>query len=456
MGGSEKPSESGKDGGMRTFMRVWSGQFVSILGSAMTGFGLAIWAWMMTGQATALALVAFASFAPMIALSPVAGALVDRWDRKRTMILSDLASGLGTAAILVLYSAGALQIWHLYVVCAISGAFGAFQFPAYSAAITKMVDKRHYGRTSAMMGLAEAAPNIIAPVLAAALIPLIGITGIMAIDIATFVYAIATVLTADIPGPEPTAVAKARGPLLRDSALGFRYIRENRGLLMLLMFFLAFNFIASLGNVLIAPMVLARSGSDSLAFGTIQSMFGLGGLVGGIAVAVWGGPRYKVGGIILGIAGSCVLGVALLGVGQSLPVWAAGAFMGAAFMPLVGASSQAIWQSKVPPEIQGRVFAARRMLAQMCIPVSMLLAGPLADRVFEPAMAPGGALADAFGWIVGTGPGAGMGLMLFVSSIMCAAICGIAMASPTLRNLEADMPDHDAAQAAANAATASG
>jgi MFS family permease len=434
----------GKDGGMRSFMLVWSGQFVSILGSTMTFFGLAIWAWLMTGQATALALVGFFSFGPTILLSPVAGALVDRWDRKTTMILSDLASGLGTATILMLYSTGALAIWHLYIVCAITGAFGAFQFPAYSAAITMMVEKRHYGRANAMLGMADSGSSIIAPVLAAALLIPIGIVGIMIIDIVTFAYAIAVILFVRIPNPPPSEDGrKGAGSIWKESLYGFKYIRERRGLMGLLMFFLAFNLIATMGHVLMTPMILARTGSDSVALGTVQSMFGLGGVIGGIIVAVWGGPKYRVGGIIMGIAGSCLFGTVLMGLGQSLAMWATAAFMISVFSPVVGASSQSIWQSKVAPDLQGRVFASRRMLAQICIPVSMLMAGPLADRIFEPGMAPGGSLASVFGGVVGTGPGAGMGLMLLISGLLCLVVCAAAYASPTIRNLESSLPDHD-------------
>jgi MFS family permease len=442
---SEKERKPSDDGGMKKFMFVWSGQFISILGSSMTGFALAIWAWMLTGQATALALVGFFSFAPAILLSPVAGALVDRWDRKRTMILSDLAAGMETVIVLILILTGGLEIWHLCVLGAISGAFGAFQFPAFSAAITMMVDKRHYGRTSSLMSIAGSASAIIAPVTAVALLGTVGIVGILVFDIITFVYAISTVLLINIPNPPPSEVGKqSKGSLWKESVFGFKYIRERRGLLGLMVFFLSFNLVATLGNTVLAPMILARSGNSSFALGTVQSMFGIGGVIGGVAIAVWGGPKYKVGGIILGALGGSLLGVAVMGIGQSLAFWALGAFMMALLFPLIGASSQAIWQAKVAPDVQGRVFATRRMLAQACVPIAMLLAGPLADHVFEPAMMPGGNLSNTFGWLVGTGPGAGMGLMLVISGILTAAVCVFALASPTIRNVESDMPDYDA------------
>ncbi len=434
----------GKNGGLNRFMLVWSGQLVSILGSSMTGFALAIWAWMITGQATALALVGFFSFAPTIFLSPVAGALVDRWDRKKTMILSDLAAGIGTIVLLVLYTTGSLEIWHLYIIGFWEGAFGAFQFPAFSAATTMMVDKKHYARANGLMSIAGSASTIVAPIAAVALLTIIGIGGIMLIDIVTFIYAIAAVLVIPISNPKRSKAGEdGNGSIWKESMYGFKYITARRGLLGLLMFFLAFNLVSTFGNTVLAPMILARTASNEVALGTVQSMFGIGGLLGGIAIAVWGGPKYRIGGIILGSLCGTLFGVVLIGLGQTLMIWALGAFTAAVFFPMLGASSQSIWQSKVEPDVQGRVFACRRMLAQMAVPISMLLAGPLADKVFEPSMMAGGSLASDWGWMVGTGPGAGMALMLVFSGILTAIVTIVAFAIPSIRNLEKDTPDFD-------------
>src|SRR5262245_33181351 len=170
-------TESRQLTGMRAFMLVWFGQVVSLLGTGMTRFALTLWAWDLTGQATALALVAFFSFTPMVIFSPIAGALVDRWDRKLVMMLSDLAAGLGTVVLFLLSLTGNLHIWHVYIVAFFAGTFESFQFPAYSAAITVMVDKSQYSRTSALLGLAESISGIAAPIGAAALFVLIGLQG---------------------------------------------------------------------------------------------------------------------------------------------------------------------------------------------------------------------------------------------------------------------------------------
>ncbi len=156
-------TQSTRPSGMTGFTVVWVGQMISMLGTGMTRFALTIWAWQLTGSATALALVGFFSFGPIVLFSPIAGALVDRWNRKLVMMLSDLAAGMSTVAIFVLYATGHLEIWHLYVAGAFAGTFESFQWPAYSAAITTMVDKKHYARASGMLSLAESISGIAAP-----------------------------------------------------------------------------------------------------------------------------------------------------------------------------------------------------------------------------------------------------------------------------------------------------
>jgi len=185
--------------GMIGFTIVWIGQFISLLGTGMTHFGLTIWAWEITGEATVLALVGFFTLAPYMLMSPIAGALVDRWNRKLVMMLSDLASGLATVVVLILLASNRLEIWHLYATGAFSGAFNAFHFPAYSAAVTVMLSKKQYTRASGMLSLANSASGIIAPIAAGMMLTFIGITGIMVFDVFTFLVAIGALLVIRIP-----------------------------------------------------------------------------------------------------------------------------------------------------------------------------------------------------------------------------------------------------------------
>ena len=290
----KEPREN-KKGGMATFTAVWVGQLVSMLGSAMTQFGLIIWAWEMTGQATALALVAFFNFVPLMIMLPVAGALVDRWDRKKAMILSDLAAGIGTVVVLLLFSWSLLEIWHLYVLGIFVGTFGAFQFPAYSAAVTTMVDKKHYARASGMLAMAGSVAGIFGPPMAAVSLVFIGLSGILTIDIITFVFAISVLLIVHIPRPKIAGdISRGVRGVFRDAGYGFRYIYRRKPLFGLQMTFFMFNLVSTFGMVIFAPMILARTGSDELVLGSVQSMMGIGGLVGGILLAVWGGPKRKM------------------------------------------------------------------------------------------------------------------------------------------------------------------
>jgi predicted MFS family arabinose efflux permease len=444
---------------MLGFTIIWIGQVVSLQGTAMTGFALTIWAWQITQQATALALVGFFTFAPTLVVTPFAGALVDRWNRKLVMMLSDLAAVSSTLVVLLLYSTGMLQIWHLFVTGAFAGAFGAFQFPAYSAAITTMVSKKQYGRASGMLSTAQFASNIFAPALAAVLLTVIGIAGVLAIDVVTFLVAIGALLLVHVPQPAATQEGQeSRGSLWAESAYGFRYIYQRKSLLALLMIFFCINLLAPFAFTLLAPMILARTGDNATVLGLVQSAIGIGGLAGGTVLGIWGGPKRRIHGILLGLT-LVTLGMLLLGLGQTAVFWVPAAFFTVFFVPIINGSSQAIWQSKVAPDVQGRVFAARGMIAQVGAPVSMLLAGFLADQVFEPFMLPGSAGPSLFGWLVGSGPGAGMSLMFVIAGALGMLVGLGGYLFPAVRNVEDLLPDHavdaeSAAEIAANSGSA--
>jgi MFS family permease len=429
---------------MLGFTIVWVGQIVSLLGTSMTGFALTIWAYETTGSATALALVGFFFVTPMVIFSPIAGAIVDRHDRKLMMMLSDLASGLATIGILILYSTGYLQIWHLYVSAFIQGIFQTFQWPAYSAAISVMIPKEQYGRANGMLSLAETGSNIFAPLLAGALIGVIGLSGILTIDIITFVFAIGALLMIHIPKPKISSEGRAaQGSIWKEAAYGFRYILKRPSLLGLQSVFMLGNFFVSIPMAILAAMILASTNQNELIFGSVSSAGAIGGVVGGLAMSAWGGPKRRIHGVLAGWAISSLLGTVLMGLGNSLPVWAAASFLGVFFIPIINGSNQAIWQSKVSPDLQGRVFSIRRLIAWFVNPAAMLVAGPLADKVFEPAMQSDTALSAVFGGLVGTGPGAGMSLIFIFTGLM-AMMVGIAgYFIPVIRDVETILPDHD-------------
>ncbi len=431
-------------GGMRGFTIFWLGQLVSLLGTSMTRFALTIWAWEITGQATALALVAVFSFGPAVLMSPIAGALVDRLPRKLMIVVSDLAAGLVTLVVLALYATGHLEIWHLYVAGAFTGVFESFQFPAFSAAISTMLPKTQYGRANGMLSLTESVSSIAAPVLAGLLLAVIGIGGIMVIDAVTFIFAVSVVFFIIVPTPPRSAdAAESTGGFWREVVFGFRYILARPSLLGLQLTFMLSNFFGGIGMVLLSPMILARTGNNELALGSVQSAMGVGGVVGGLLLSLWGGPKRRVDGVLLGLAATGVAQV-WLGLSQTVWMWAAAGFSFVMLIPILNGSNQAIWQSKVAPDVQGRVFAARRMIAQIIGPVGMALAGPLADRVFEPAMQSGGSLAILVGPWLGTGPGAGMGVVMALTGIAGIGAGLVGYIAPAVRQAETRLPDHDA------------
>lgn len=309
-----------------------------------------------------------------------------------------------------------------------------------------MVSKDHYGRVSGMLSTADFASGILAPVIAAILLGVIGIGGILTIDIATFLIAVGALLVIRIPKPVVTEEGlKSRGSLLKESAYGFRYIFKRPSLLGLQMVGLAANLAITFASTVLPPMLLARTGDDTTVLGIVQSAFGAGGMVGSVALSLWGGPKRRVHGI-LGSITLVSLGLMFVGLGNSVYAWMLAAFFTMLFIPIANGSSQAIWQSKVPPDVQGRVFATRVMIARMGVPVAMLISGPLADRVFEPAMASGGSWASVFGELVGVGPGAGMALMFVIAGGLGMLVGLGGYAFPAIRNAEDILPDHKAAE----------
>lgn len=432
--------------GMRGFTVIWFGQLVSMLGTGMTNFALSFYIFEKTGQATALTIAIFCFVAPSIILSPLAGALVDRSNRKLVIILTDLSAGIVTIAwLFILLTTGDLEMWQIYLGNFITGAFNAFQFPAFSAAVSLMIPKEQFGRAAGMLEFAGAASNILAPIFAGALLVPFGLVSIMLVDVITFVVAIVAVILVHMPQPEREVMADGKRPSLwQDSIFGFKYIKERPSLLGLQFAFTALNFIAAFGGILVVPMILARTNNSAGSLATVQSIAAFGGVVGGLLMSTWGGPKKKVRGVLLGMTAEGFLGPIIIGLSKAIPGWAIGSFMTQMLIPVINGSNQAIWQSKVPPAMQGRVFATRRMIAQISFPVAVLLAGPLADNIFEPAMNSDGLAATLFGPFVGTGPGAGMSLMILLAGVIGVFVGLVGYSVPAVRNVETILPDWDA------------
>lgn len=435
--------------GMKLFMLIWFGQLVSQVGTAITRFALLIWAYEQTGAATTLALLGFFGFGTTVLVSPIAGVLVDRWDRKRVIMLSDLGMGLLSVLLLVLRTQGGLQLWHLYLVEILIGALGAFWFPAYQAAVTQLVPPEQFARAAGLRSVSYYASSVLGPPLAGVLLALVGLTGVLTLDVITFVFAVGMLLVIPIPRlPRAAPAGPVTGPwraLRDDFVVGLRFVQARRGLWGLLLLFVLVHFIAALTYFgVLAPMVLARSGGDDLALAGVQSALGLGGVIGGLIMSAWSGPRRKIHLVLGGLALSFLGGDLLLAVGQTPGVWALGGFLAALFIPFITGGATAIWQIKTPPGLQGRVSSLRQMSNDAASAAGYLLTGPLADLVFEPLMQPGGGLAGLFGGLTGTGPGAGMGLMFLGTAITGTLVSLLAYRARALRRVEDDLPDYAA------------
>src|SRR5512138_2404091 len=430
--------------GMFGFTLVWLGQIVSVLATNMSAFALTIWVFQKTGSATALGLVQWFFVVPLLLISPFAGVMVDRHNRKLMMMISDLTAGLGTIAILVLQAFGVLEVWHLYAAAIFQGLGNAFQWPAYSAAISTMISKEQYGRANGMMSLIEMGPGILAPMLAGALLPLIHLPGVLFIDVATFILAILVLFFVHIPqAPRTAEDAQAQGSILKEAVFGFRYIFARPSLLGLQLVFFVGNLFSGIAYTVIAPMVLLRTGNDSVSLGFVQSAAAIGGVVGGIAMSAWGGFRRRVHGVLAGWIVSSFF-FALMGLGTTLPFWIGTTVLCTILVPLINGSNQAIWQAKVAPDVQGRVFSARRLIAWLTNPISPVIAGTLTDYVLEPAMRTSSSgLSSLFGWLVPPGPGAGAGLLIFFSCLGGILVGLVGYFIYPIRHAEDILADHD-------------
>ncbi len=431
------PSASPKT--MRTFLIILIGELISMLGSGLTGFAMGVWIFEQTGQATPFAMtVLFASLPPII-LAPFAGSLADRWNRRLILIIADVGSALTTLAAFILLSTGNLNVWAIYAIAGLGSACGAFQETAFQASVVMLVPKKDLPRANGMAQSAQAVSLLVTPIAAGVLFGMIGLRGIILIDFITFFAAIAALLIVRIPQPVLQAQAMGKGTAWQDTKLGWAYVRARSGLLGLMVFSMLANFMLNFSSVLLGPLVLSTHSAAML--GTVQTFAGLGMLLGSLAVSAFGAPKQRVL-TMFGLLVVTALGQGLTGLSNSVAIMSAGFFVMMVSIPFVSASSQSIYQVKVPAGMQGRVYAIRSMFAHFMMPLAFLLAGPLADKVFEPLMREGGALAHTIlGSLLGVGPGRGIGLMFMISMVGLLSALALGFANPRIRHVETELPD---------------
>jgi MFS family permease len=424
--------------GMGRFARVWLGGTVSVFGTVLSGFALGVWVYQKTGSATDFALITFFNLLPGALLAPFVGAIVDRFDRRTILIAGDIAAAVISLVTLALLSAGRLEVWMIYGLVAVTSISNVFQMVAFEASLSFLIDRRHFARAHGMMHFGTAGAQVLAPPVAAVLVGLIGINWVVFIDFLTFLFGMGMLFTITLPAPPRTAPPAGLGGLLRNAFAGWPYIRARPGLVGLVIYLAVLNMLWRLGTVLMTPLVLSFSTPTQLGF--VVSVAGVGTLIGGFLISAWGGPKRRVAGF-LALTPLMALGFFVAGWRSSVPWIAAGVCLFSLAVPLINASYLALWQVKVAPEIQGRVFAMRRMVFQLTAPLAYLAAGPLADRVFEPLLAAGGPLAPSLGVLLGTGKGRGIGLLFIAIGIAFLALTAASLLQPRLRRVESELPD---------------
>ncbi len=429
-------------GGFRTFFIIWAGQLVSLVGSQLTGFAMSVWVYDETHSVSLLALAQIAFAAPFVILSPLAGVLADRWNRRTAMIVSDFGAGFAVCAAAVLYQSGRLEPWMVIPLNFVIAAFVTLMWPAYTASVTLLVPKEQYGRANGFVQLGESITQIVGPAVAGALYVSIRLGNMALIDTATYVFSVVLMLLfVRIPNPPRTEDGHqaAKGSLLQEMRFGWDYIVNRKGLLALLTFFMVTNFLGGVMGPLFTPLILDSWTAEVLGF--LSTIMGVGMLVGTLVMSAWGGTKRKIY-TLFGASLVSSLFLAAVGLRASIPLIAVCGFGFMFTMPLMNASSQAIWQSKVAPDVQGRVFSVRRAIAWSSNIVAPLLAAPLADYIFKPGMAEGGSLARLLGPFVGIGASRGVGVLISVLGVLSVGATVLFFLDARIRNVELDLPDH--------------
>lgn len=431
---------------MQTFLIVWIGQVISLLGTKLTEFALGFWildqTYQDTGTITQFALTILFMYLPKVIISPLAGVLVDRWNRRSAMIMSDLGTGAIAIIILILVGTDSLAVWHIYLALTVSSTLNAFQQPAYTAAISQLVPASNLSRANGMVQASFAIAKIAAPAIAGLLLNYFGLKTILVVDITTFCIAIGTLISVNFPDFKRRTRARRKvvDRVIADAIAGWNYIVLRPGLVRLVCFIAISYFTMGMLEVVLWPLLYQPGSTEQL--GLVLSVGGCGMLVGSVLMSIWSGPRNRVQAII-GFVGFQGLIVLIGGLKISPIVLAIGIFGYLFSQPIIISCNQAIWQTKVPSRLQGRVFALQQTLERSLAICAYLLAGPLVDNVLNPLMSEGGIVARAIGKIINTGMGQGVTLLLVILGIINLMVVAIAYQEPRLRFLEQELPDRN-------------
>ncbi len=435
-----KKAKSWGIGGLPGFSLLSVGQIVSLIGSGMTCFAQSIWIYTQQGGSIVnLTMLAVFAQLPGVLISPIAGVLVDRWDRRWVMIVSNAVAALATLTLQVLIVTHTFQIWHIYVITVVLSIANHFQWPAFFATIPLVVPKKNLGSANGLVQVARAIGQVGAPFMAGIAVTLFSIQGVIFFDMVSYTIAFITLLVVAIPRPPVIAATTAvRASFKREFVSGWNYLFERPGLFRLLQLFAVSNFLMGVVSILLMPMAL--SAISAREYGALASAGGVCMLVSGLAVTVWGVPKRRVL-AVLGLMVVQGLAAMLGGLLPSVGLWLVASAIFFFAMPISSACSEVIWQSKVAPQFQGRVLAATWMVTIGSTQLGYLVSGPLAQYIFEPLMVTDGLLASSVGALIGTGAGRGIGLMFIVFGGLSIVITVLSYFSRRLRNVEVELPD---------------
>lgn len=419
----------------KRYIVFWLSQALSQLGSSMTSFALILWAYTQKGTVMTVSLMTFFNYIPYIIVSLFAGTFVDNHSKKKIMLVSDSIAAIGSIAMLFLSIRSELQIWNIYLVNFIIGFMNAFQGPASAVAIGKIVPKEKLEQVSGMNSFSSNLVAVLAPVLAASLFAWGDLNLILVIDLVSFLFAFLVLLFV-LKIPEDIAQKAEKKSVFIGCNEGFRYLKQNNKILVIIITMALLNFFSRLTyeNIL-SPMILSRSANNSAALGIVNAVMGIGGIVGGIIVSTGKVKANSAKMIYISAMLSFLLGDILMGIGKNIIVWSIASLAASLPIPFINAGQMVIIYQNIPEEIQGRIFAVRNAIQFSSIPLGILLGGLLADYVFEPFMLKENAVTLFLRMIVGEGTGSGMAVMFLCTGILGTLFSFIFYQRKDIRNL---------------------
>lgn len=406
---------------LKSYILLWSTQSLSALGSGMTGYALVLWLYLNSGSALKTALLSVCSYAPYVVMSIFAGALSDKWDKKKTMLTCDLIAALSTIAVLVLIKTNNLLPWHLYLINAVNGLMNTIQQPASEVASTLLIPKKYYQKTSGMRSFSQSLNSILTPVLATALFSFAGIETVIAVDLASFAAAFLTLLLF-IKIPQSSEKKQADESLLKSAYTGLLWLKNKPLILILILFLSCINLVASTYDAALPAMLLSKSNGGNAVLGMVNTCAGIAALAGSIITTLLPAPKNRVKSICTALLISMSTENFMLAFGNMPVIWCIGALLVWITIPFMNANMDVIFRTEIPPDMQGRVYSCRNTLQFFTIPVGYLLGGVLVDNVFEPIMS----VQDKnsiFALIFGLEKGSGAAMMFFVMGVIGVLIC---------------------------------